>query len=233
VRQLLLAMALLAAVSGRAESAATIVLYAADGTALSAAWRAPLRQAPGVLLVHMLSHTHTEWDGVADALNAAGFGVLSLDLRGHGGSGGSLDAGLVPLQRDVQAALAWLRSRPELVPGHLGVAGASLGATLAVIGAAGEPAVRSIALLSPAAEFRGVRCDASMRKFAERSGAALLVAGALDPYAARSARQLAAITPGVRELRVIDGTSANGLALVAEHPDLTGALVDWFQKTLL
>ena len=227
------ALVLLCALASPAHASMTIALHAADGTALSAVWRAPARPAAGILLLHMLTHTHAEWDGVADALNAAGFGVLSLDLRGHGGSQGSFEAGLTPLQQDVQAALNWLHARPELVPGRIGIAGASLGATLAVIGAAGEPAVRSIALLSPAAEYRGIRCEASMRKFAERSGAALLVAGALDPYAARSAKQLAAAGPGMRDLRVIDGTSAHGLALVAVLPDLTGVLVDWFQKTLL
>ena len=96
-----------------------------------------------------------------------------------------------------------------------------------------EPAVRSLALVSPASEFRGLRADQSMRSFAARSGAALLVAGALDPYASRSAKQLAEIMPGMRDLRIVENVSANGRALLADQPDLAGALVDWFRKTLL
>jgi hypothetical protein len=107
------------------------------------------------------------------------------------------------------------------------------GATLAVLAAGSDPSVRSIALLSPASEFRGLRCEPAMRSFAARSGAAFLVAGRLDPYAARSAKQLAEVTPGARDLRIIDETAANGRALLSAVPDLTAALVDWFRKTLL
>ena len=105
--------------------------------------------------------------------------------------------------------------------------------TLAVLAAGSDASVRSIALLSPASEFRGLRCEPAMRTFAARSGAAFLIAGRLDPYAARCARQLGETTPGLREVRIIEETSANGRALLAAAPDLTPALVDWFRRTLL
>ncbi len=108
------------------------------------------------------------------------------------------------------------------------------GATLAVLAAGSDPSVRSIALLSPASEFRGLRCEPAMRSFAARSGAAFLVAGRLDPYAARSreaARRRS--PPALREVRIIDETAANGRALLSAVPDLIAALVDWFRKTLL
>ncbi len=82
-------------------------------------------------------------------------------------------------------------------------------------------------------EFRGLRCDTAMHAFAARSGAALLAAGSLDPYGALFARQLADIGPGLRDLHLFDATAANGRALLQEQPDLVGALVDWFRRTLL
>src|SRR5690606_16061262 len=115
----------------------------------------------------------------------------------------------------------------------IGIAGSSLGATLAVIGAGADPSVRSLALISPASEYRDLRCVPAMRRFAERSGAALLIAASDDPYAVRSARSLAEITPGLRELRVVEGTSAHGSRLLASRPELPLVLVDWFQRTLL
>ena len=127
----------------------------------------------------------------------------------------------------------WLKRQPDVLPTHIGIAGLNFGTTLAIIEAGADPAVRSLALVSPASEFRGLHADQSMRSFAARSGAALLIAGALDPYASRSARQLAEITPGVRDLRIVENVSANGRALLADQPDLAGALVDWFRKTLL
>ena len=41
---------------------------------------------PTILLVHGAGQTRAEWHTVADALVQAGRRVVSLDLRGHGGS---------------------------------------------------------------------------------------------------------------------------------------------------
>lgn len=232
MRRMLAAVAvLLAAVPARA--AELVSLQAADGTALAAAWYAPTRPAPAIVLVHMLTRSHREWDLAAQALNASGFAVLALDLRGHGNSSGSYASSLSSMQQDVQAALDWVKLRPEVLPGHLGIAGASLGASLAVIAAAADPAVRSVVLLSPGGEYRGLRCEASMRKFAERGGAAMLVASTGDPYAARTARQFAAMGSGLRDLRIIDGGHAHGTRLLDASADLLTALVDWFRRSLL
>ena len=233
MRLVVLAVVALASVTGPAAAAEKVALRAADGTVLSATWHAPLQPAPAVLLVHMLSRTHHEWDSAAQALSAAGFGVLALDLRGHGDSAGSYADGLAPMQQDVQSALDWLKARPEVLSGRVGIAGASLGASLAVMVAASDGAVRSVALLSPGGEYRGVRCEASMRRFADRGGAAMLVAAAADPYALRTARQFSSMGSGPRDLRVVDGTSAHGTRLLEASPDLLPGLVDWFRRSLL
>jgi pimeloyl-ACP methyl ester carboxylesterase len=233
VRCALAALASLAVLAGNAAAAETVALRAADGTTLAAAWYPPPQHAPAVVLVHMLSRSHREWDQAAQALNAAGFGVLALDLRGHGDSGGSYDGGLAPMQQDVQAAVDWLKGRPDVSSGRVGIAGASLGASLAVNVAASDPAIRSVALLSPGGEYRGVRCEASMRKFADRGGAAMLVASSGDPYALRTARQFSSMGSGPHDLRIVDGTSAHGTRLLEASPDLLTGLVDWFRRSLL
>jgi alpha-beta hydrolase superfamily lysophospholipase len=225
-----LTVALVAATPLRAST--TVSFRSSDGVELSAAWTPPASTAPAVLLVHSLSRTHQDWDTTAEALTGAGFGVLAVDLRGHGASVGSYGT-LQSMLLDVQAALAWLKGRHEVVASHVGIAGMHFGATLAVLAAGSDPSVRSIALLSPASEFRGLRCEPAMRSFAARSGAAFLVAGRLDPYAARCARQLGEITPGLREIRIIEDTAANGRSLLSASPDLASGLVDWFRRTLL
>ena len=216
------------------EASSPVSLHTDDGVTVVAAWDAPAHPAPAVVLVHSYMRSHADWDVVAGRLHDAGFGVLALDLRGHGASVGSIPSeSLQPFTKDVKAAVVWLKHQPEVNSAHVGIAGMNLGATLAMIEAGSDPAVRSLALVSPASEFRGLRADAAMRSFAARSGAAMLVAGALDPYASRSARQLAEITPGLRDLRIVDNVSANGRALLADQPDLAGVLVDWFRRTLL
>jgi alpha-beta hydrolase superfamily lysophospholipase len=216
----------------RLEAAETIALRTSDGTALSAVWHAPARTAPAVLLVHMLSRSHAEWDLTAQALSVSGFGVLALDLRGHGASEGDSGA-LGSMQQDVQAGLDWLKSRQDVLAARLGIAGASLGASLAVLAAAADPTVRSIALLSPAVEYRSLRCDAAMRRYAERGGALMLVASTGDPYALRSAHNFEAMATGPRDLLVVDGTNAHGTGLMSVRPDLLTSLVDWFRRSLL
>ena len=227
-----LAIAGFAFAAPRLEAAETIALRASDGTALSAAWHAPPRTAPAVLLVHMLTRTHAEWDLTAEALNVSGFGVLAIDLRGHGASEGS-NGTLAAMQQDVQAGVDWLKTRPDVVSGRLGIAGASLGTTLTVLVAAADSTVRSIALLSPAAEYRGLRCEPAMRRYAERGGAMMLVASTGDPYALRTAHHFESLATGPRDLRVVDGINAHGTTLLHARPDLVASLVDWFRRSLL
>jgi len=74
---------------------------------------------------------------LADYLTRRGFVVLRCDDRGVGQSGGSSEAA-TPVQRagDVQAALNFLRTRPEADLLHLGVVGHGEGANLALLAAA-------------------------------------------------------------------------------------------------
>jgi alpha-beta hydrolase superfamily lysophospholipase len=216
-----------AAAAGR-----VVPLRAADGTPLSAVLYEAFQQpAPAVVLVHMLTRTHADWAAIEEPLQEAGFVVLALDLRGHGDSGGRYDpAGdLAVMQQDVQAAVSLLEARSDVARGRIGIAGASIGANLAVLVGGANPAVRSLALLSPGLDYRGVKCEAAMRKFAPRP--ALLVAASNDPYALRSIRQLA--TAGTANEALTLEASGHGTAMLARDPGLAGRLVDWFKKTLL
>jgi alpha-beta hydrolase superfamily lysophospholipase len=229
-----LALLLLTAIGGGgiAPSGDDINLTSADGTRLAAVWSAPARPAPAVLLVHMLTRSHRDWNALSDELHRAGFGVLAIDLRGHGASGGSR-TDLKGMAGDVRAAVRWLEMRPDVLPSRIGIAGASLGATLALIVAADDPSVRSLALLSLALDYRGVSAHAALRQFDERAGPALLIAAAGDPYAVRCSREAGDATRGVRDVRVLEGPTAHGSQLLRVRPELTWQLVDWFRRTLL
>jgi alpha-beta hydrolase superfamily lysophospholipase len=209
-----------------------VFLRAADGTSLAAALYEPAqRPAPAVVLLHMLTRTRADWDATAERLRQAGFVVLALDLRGHGGSAGSpAPSGAVDaFIEDAHAALAYVKSRPGVVSGRVGIAGASLGASLAAMVASVDPSVQSLALLSPALDYRGLKCEAAMRKYGDR--AVFLIAAAGDPYAVRSVKQLA--TGGShREVFVTDVTG-HGTVLLSRYPPLMDQLVDWFRRTLL
>ena len=80
----------------------------------------------------------------ATAAAARGMGVLALDLRGHGASGGALDARVID---DLLAGLDTLASA-----GHapLGLRGSSMGGLLALHAAARDARVRAVVAICPA-----------------------------------------------------------------------------------
>ncbi len=210
--------------SGRPEhvEGRRVTFRAADGAMLSGAYYDPgNRPAPGVLLLHMPRRSHLDWEPTASQLSDAGFAVLALDF-----AGGEDPAALA---RDLRAAKAFLRERPEVAATGIGVAGASLSANLALVDAADDPGVRSVVLVSPGLDYRGVRTEAAMKKYGGRP--ALLVGSTKDPYSARSIRHLITIGPGAREVRLTDAP-AHGTVLLARAPELAAALADWFRRTL-
>jgi pimeloyl-ACP methyl ester carboxylesterase len=189
-----------------------------------------------VIMLHMLTRSREDWDEVAPRLADAGIHALAIDLRGHGastsgptGAGGEPDLSRMVL--DVQAARAYLGRLPELVrPGSVGIVGASLGANLAILEASADPAIKSLALISAGLDYRDLRADQALRKYAARP--ALFVAGSNDGYAVRSMRTLAAIGPGLRETKIIEA-GGHGTAMLANAPGLVQTLVDWFLRTLI
>lgn len=215
------AIVLLLAVDAAAQR--RVMVRAEDGATLSGAYYEPSRRpAPGIVLLHMLRRSHADWDAAASQLSNAGFAVLAVDYRG------SEELGAYAL--DVRAAKAFLRERSEVMAGSIGIAGASIGANLAVLDAADDPGVLSIALLSPGLDYKGLRTEGAMKKYGARP--ALLTGSTKDPYAARSIRHLTTIGPGLREVRLTDAV-AHGTMLLARDGDLVSALVDWFKRTLL
>jgi len=208
-----------------AANARRVTVRTEDGLTLNGTYfEASRRPAPGIVLLHMLTRSHDDWAAAGSRLADAGYAVFAIDFRNGG------DADAAGLERDVRAAKAFLRERPEVTPNAFGIAGASIGANMALLDAADDPAVQSVALLSPGLDYRGLRTEAAMKKFGARP--VLLVSSTKDPYAWRSVKTLAAIGSGAREVRLSDAL-AHGTMLLQRDPDLIAALVDWFRRTLL
>jgi len=215
----------------------TVSFVARDGVTVFGALHLPEKTpAPAVLLLPMMSRTMRDWDQTAARLAESGIAALAIDFRRNGGprpagaSGGGESGDLSDLVLDAEAARAYLSARPEVVPAKIGLLGASLGANVAVLAAANDASIPTIALLSVSLEYRGLRLEAALKKFGSRP--ALLVASSEDPYALRSARQSVTMGDGPRELRVLSG-AGHGMVMLSRDPDLIGTLVDWFHRTLL
>jgi pimeloyl-ACP methyl ester carboxylesterase len=230
---LLLAALVLAAAWAAPETASAsqrVLLRTDDGVVLAGTWYEPVnRPAPAVVFVHMLRRSRRDWDSMASRLAAGGIGALTFDLRGHGESPGSADEHSA-MVRDVNAARRYLGTRADVLPDHVSLVGASLGASLAALSAADDSSVRTLGLLSPALDYRGLRIDAAMRKVGTRP--VLLVASDDDPYALRSARDLQKANVRTRELLILNG-AGHGTNMLFRSPDLGAALLDWLRRTLL
>jgi pimeloyl-ACP methyl ester carboxylesterase len=184
----------------------------------------------------MQTRTRADWADLAEALADVGIGSIAFDLRGHGGSAPGPDglgapANMSSSVADVKAARAFLAARLDAVaPGRVGMAGASVGANLALAAAAADPTVRAVVLLSAGIDYRGLRGDAAFRKYGKRP--ALLVASLEDSYATRSARAFARLDAAAYEIRLVSG-AGHGTVMLARQPDLIDTIVDWFRRTLL
>lgn len=215
-------------------SSQRVAIRTDDGVSLAATWYEPGTRAPAVILVHMLHKNRRDWDAVATSLASQGIGALAIDLRGHGESSGSIPEGdtvdYSVLVRDVIAARHYLSSRGDVQPSRVGIAGASIGANLAVLVAAADPAIASIALLSPSTDYRGLRIEAAMKTYGKRP--ALLIASDDDAYASRSVKELQKAGGGIREALILNH-AGHGTVMLGRDADLARTLVDWFRRTLL
>ncbi len=223
-----LLLGLLVAANQALAAGQPVQLRTSDGIAIAATiYRADADTAPAVVLVHMFTRTRDDWRRFAERLQFSGITALAIDLRGHGGSAGA-SAPSAAMALDVQAAIDFLAAEAD--GRGLAVVGASLGATAALMAAAESTRVRGVALLSPAADYRGVRLEPALRKYGSRP--MLLVTGSDDPYARRTVQGIVAGAAAAREERV-SPVAAHGTQLVDRDPEVDAALVDWLRRTLL
>ena len=115
-----------------------------DGVALSA-WYVPSRSGAAVVLLHGAGSTRSNVLPHAAVLARHGYGVLLLDARGHGRSGGrAMDFGWYG-DRDVGAALSFLERQPDVdVRRGLALVGMSMGGEEAIGAGAGDPRVAAV-----------------------------------------------------------------------------------------
>lgn len=215
-------------------AARQVTFHTDDGVMLAGTWYEPsTRPAPAVILIHMLGRTRHDWDAVATALAAQGIGALAFDLRGHGESQGTRPAedGYAAFVQDVAAARRYAATRGDVLPARIALAGASIGANLAVLQAAQAPGIAGLVLLSPSTDYRGLRIEAAFRKY---TGRMFIVVSDDDPYAQRSVRDLIKAAGGAGTLRetMTLRHAGHGTTMLARDPDLSRALVDWLKRTL-
>ena len=116
-----------------------IELTAADGVKL-AAWYTPPKNGAVILVAHGYGSSRPEDMYVMFAQN--GYGVLAWDFRAHGASGGEFSTLGYYEQLDVEAALDYALSQPDVE--HVGAWGGSMGAATVILTAAKRTEIEAV-----------------------------------------------------------------------------------------
>lgn len=152
-----------------------VEITTSDHLTLAGSFYASRKRAPAVVLVHDAGADRAQLDGIAQRLNKQGLSVLTLDLRGHGGSKtAKLDwdkldeearASLWQLApRDLEAAAEWVLKQPGVHSTNLSLVGYRAGCALVARHAEGDENVICMALLSPKAKDFGFDVEGAIHK---------------------------------------------------------------------
>lgn len=128
-------------------------LASLDGIDLAATfWPGALPNSPAVLIVHGLSATRRVIQPNAEWFAARGYAVLTIDLRGHGGSSLAPHGFGWSEALDTHAAFGWLKRRQAGAP--VAVIGISMGGAATLIGPLGPLSADALVLQGVYATFR-------------------------------------------------------------------------------
>jgi pimeloyl-ACP methyl ester carboxylesterase len=243
--------------------ARAVELKSADGMVLKGTFFSEGKPDPGVLLLHQNTRTRKSWETVAEQLAAAGINTLTLDLRGFGESGTPLakltDAERDKLTRgwpmDVDAALQFLSSQPNVDHTAMGVGGAGwLGVLYSVDAARRHPElIKSLILMSGETFGEGMQFLRQASQLPE-----LFVFSDADEYpptqdamellyasSSSSSKQLVHYseaenapwrwyeTSDAETSGKVRAHGGHGTDMFQVHPELPGIIVHWFLTTLV
>lgn len=208
-----------------------VFLTTTDGIELAATYFPAMNadsSANAILLLHEAYKDRRAWFGFANAAQEAGYTVLALDLRGHGQSSGesTFDEAM---DKDVDAALAWLTTSTDVTFNQIGIAGASLGANLALRAAANHPEIKPVILLSPGMRLWELDIAEAIVDYDPRP--LFLVASEEDAYPYETVQTLDEQASGKHQVIIYPGAT-HGAELLNSQPDLIPQMLDWFQTTM-
>jgi len=200
-----------------------MVISASDGLVLRATYySAPVRPAPGILMLHQRGRDRTTWNALAQRLQAAGYALLTVDQRGYGATGGSED--WPKALDDARTALAMLADLPGISPGRLVVIGASVGANIGLNVCADWAGCGAAVLLSPGLDYRGITTAGAMARMGARP--VLIAASENDRNNPADSITLDGMAAGDHQL-LIYPDAGHGTDMLANAPDLEDQVVNW------
>jgi pimeloyl-ACP methyl ester carboxylesterase len=204
--------------------------------------KAEVGAKPAIILLHAFNRSHLDWFTFAPELvDNKNFVVLAIDLRGHGESTfqngisfpiqtfSTADINAMPL--DIEAAVAYLKTRPEADATRIGIVGADIGANLAFIGAGILTEIKAAVSISP--QFResltrGILTGNDLPNFQPNN--VLYIASFGDGYAYTSSQTMSERTQGNTRVLGLQGL-AHGMDLLISE-ETWAEVMNWLSTNL-
>ncbi len=201
-----------------------------DGVDIAGVWWNAKGQKTA-LLFHMMPATKESWLPFAEALFRKGCNVLAIDFRGHGESGGGDYKTFTSEQHrsyilDAHAAVHFIRERQDDIMPDMVLAGASIGANIALRVSMEYEWIERALLLSAGLDYHGVNIGEDIRV----QDPALY---AVRPYFVTSrddadnAQQSALLHNLYGGSLTTYDTGGHGTDIFKTHPELLGASVEY------
>jgi pimeloyl-ACP methyl ester carboxylesterase len=214
----------------------TVHFRTSDGWDIFGDYYPPATGRSTVLLVHGFNEDRKAYSSFAMDLYEDGFGVLSIDSRGHGSSTVKDGKVVVSLSQDDVAAMTndlvasidYLGTRGGTDHG-VTIIGASVGANIAMIHAVNDTSVRAVVLLSPGESYRGIQPMDAIRRY---TGDMLLVVGPLDGYAYASCAKFLENATEAKVVDLFEGEGANHGTNLLKDEAQRKKVIGWVKENM-
>ena len=192
-----------------------------------------------IILLHMLGHDRNDWNTFASALrnSSNGYAVLSIDLRGHGESvhqNGKVISyqSFTPndfnkMVLDVKAAKQFLVTQKHINPNNIAIVGASIGANVALRYDASDQSIKTVILLSPGLNYRGVITTDLIKTYLNPI---YIATAGKDPIAGNDPQTLCNEINCGNKLKVYQASSSHGTDMFLDkslNPPLDNLIILW------
>lgn len=217
-----------------------VELKTADGVVIVGSHYPGGQGSPGILLLHMLPETKESWDGFAKKLQSKGFGVLTIDFRGHGESQGGPDGYKAfsedETKKSIEDARAGFLFQKNEGHAPLFVLGASIGANFALQLLAEEESLRGGVIMSAGTNYAGVLTLPSASRIRAAQGVYFIAAkGDIRRNgisAGIMAQELFDAVPSKDKAINIFESGEHGIHLFQSYPGLEASIIAWLEKHL-
>ena len=227
-----------------------VELKTVDGWTLKAQFEPSTPGKLTMILLHGTGQRKEDWKRLAYPLTRAGYGVMAVDLRGHGESrtnpAGEVltswkklrataraDNDFMDMSRDAEAAVAWLAGQgvPE---DSIGFVGAEVGGSVAIRYAATHAKVPLVVMLSPGMKWQEVLTINALRALKRPAPATpmpvLMVWSEADKTSSKEAPIMFGFAKGAvgeRNATQLVVPQERGTRMFKAQRALVGQIIDW------